>query len=276
MLGFTPLSQSPFSAPSVAANIIEASASASAASSVALFAIRERSTAASDSSASSASSACHRVREDAQSVSAASSTAISYEAVHFSGGLIPALSIVSSGVERVREDAQQVSASSSSNFDSELSRVRTATQVMSSASSATATPYVTRNVSGLTAGASVVTTIVARVRLIEIDVSGQASLSGDVDRVRLTSGISGSATSSTSCRAVATFSGSSQISALASNSLKPTRIRDLNKPRPVTAVSTVIAEAREKWETLTTIDVDDFWTEQPAPSSSSSFWTKVA
>lgn len=274
MLGFTPLSQSPFSAPA-AANIVEASASTSCTSTTAIAYLRVKlADSAVSASASNTTTATRARNIDGAAMSSASSSSGSCERVRQDNQTVSASCTATGSFERVRQDNQLVSGASTVTTLSTYSRVRKGGSLaMSSAATFTAPrPYRTRLSEAQGAGASVVVTLYERWRIIDrIVATPAATVAGDIDRVR-NNAITLTAASSISAAAGRTTPSSAVVTALSTVTAVGGRITQSGADI-VQGVSTVVAEAREKWELIDNNDVSGFWTEQSVGSNT---WTEVA
>lgn len=275
MLGFTPLSQSPFSAPSVAVNVVEASASASVSASLAAVGQRKRLVDSTVSASASNTITATRARNiDGAAMSSASSSSGSCERVRQDNQAASASCTITANNERVRQDNQSVTGTATLVSLSTYSRIRTggSESMTSTATFTAARPYRTRLVSVEAVGDSSTVTLYERWRLIDrISVSGNATLTGDVDRVRnASSSVESSAT--VTAAAGRTTDGASVIIGTSSGTIRPRRVLSF-RAEVVQGVSVVIAAGREKWEPIENDDADGFWVEQ---TNDPNIWTRVA
>lgn len=275
MLGFTPLSQSPFSAPSASLNIVEASASASASASLSAAGQRKRLVDSAISASASNTITATRARNiDGAAMSSASSSSGSCERVRQDNQAVSASCTATANNQRVRQDNQSITGTATLVSLSTYSRIRTGgSESMTSTATVTAPrPYRTRLVAVEAAGDSSVVTLYERWRLIDrIAVSGNATLTGDVDRVRNIAALA-SAEATVVSAAGRTTNGASAIIGTSSGTCKPERYLP-SGAMIVQGVTVTVATAREKWEPISNNDVDGFWTEQ---TNDTNIWTRVA
>lgn len=285
MFGFTPLSQSPFSAPSVAGSVVEASASASCSATTAAVGVRVRlGDGAVSASASNTITATRARNIDGAAMSSASSSSGSCERVRQDNQAVSASCTATANNERVRQDNQSVTGTATLVSLSTYSRIRTggSESMTSTATFTAAQPVRIRKVAVESIGDSSVVTLYERWRLIDrIAVSGNATLTGDVDRVRNISAASDAA-ASISAVAGRTTTGACISEANSSATITPTRIVP-SGANILQGVSAIVAAGREKWEPIVDNDVEGFWTEQSVGSSiwteqtnNTNIWTKVA